>query len=121
MSTLVAEPPRVTKANDGARPGAKIGGTPLQRDLFGEVITERRKRPPLFPNGYAAPPGTGTGTGTGDPGAGAEGETCRTCRHYARVRFAKIYRKCALMRAHWTHGPGTDIKAGSPACAKWEA
>jgi hypothetical protein len=25
------------------------------------------------------------------------------------------------MRALWTHGPGTDIKASSPACAKFEA
>ena len=33
---------------------------------------------------------------------------------------ANLYRKCLLMRAHWTHGPGTDIKASYPACKHWE-
>lgn len=59
--------------------------------------------------GYAATPGTGP-----------LGETCRTCKHLVRKQFSRAYLKCALMEAVWTGGPGTDIKAGSPACAHWE-
>lgn len=54
------------------------------------------------------------------PGSGPSGETCKTCRYYERVVRAKAYLKCALMRAVRTGGPGTDIKAGSPACSKWQ-
>lgn len=32
----------------------------------------------------------------------------------------KDYRKCQLMRAVWTGGAGTDIRANSPACSKFE-
>lgn len=75
---------------------------------------ERRllfKMTPKAHAGYAATPGTGP-----------MGETCHSCKHYAynEGRTARAYRKCALMRAIWTGGPGTDIKAGSPACSKWE-
>ena len=56
------------------------------------------------------------------PGSGPEGETCRSCKHYGRVEYhGKIWLKCMLCRAFWTHGAGTDIKAGAPACSKWEA
>lgn len=88
------------------------------RDLFGNEITEaeareivkrqRRSRDPK-PKGYAALPGTGP-----------QGETCKTCRHLYRRQYAKTYLKCYLMRAHWTGGRGSDIKAGSPACRHWE-
>jgi hypothetical protein len=51
------------------------------------------------------------------PGSGPEGQTCRGCDHYCRVQGgAKAYPKCELMKANWTHGTGTDIKASSPAC-----
>ena len=53
-------------------------------------------------------------------GTGPAGETCKTCKHYTLRQFAKAYRKCGLMRQHWTGGPGTDIKASDPACKKWE-
>ncbi len=53
------------------------------------------------------------------PGTGPDGETCKTCAHYTLRTFAKTYRKCGLMRAHWTGGPGSDIKASDPACKKW--
>lgn len=88
------------------------------KDLLGEGIVqkdlprapgEKGKRRPTKPNGYAAIPGTGPA-----------GETCRTCRHLARLKYAKVYLKCLIERARWTCGPGTDIKAGSPACKKWE-
>lgn len=85
-------------------------------DLFGlaagPMLTEkqrRRLRKSPQERGYAAPPGTGP-----------QGETCKTCKHYFRRHFAKTYLKCALMRAAWTGGAGTDIKAASPACRKWE-
>lgn len=86
-------------------------------DLFGQPIAENSlppapgyfsKRRPTTPNGYAAIPGTGPA-----------GETCRTCWHLVRVRHAKAYLKCGLERSRWTGGPGTDVKAGSPACSKW--
>lgn len=67
-----------------------------------------KKRKPTPSKGYAAPPGTGP-----------KGETCKTCKHYY-IGHRGHYRKCALMRARWTGGPGTDIKAGAPACRSWE-
>lgn len=87
-------------------------------DLFGHPIpekslptpsSEKGKRKPTKPNGYAAIPGTGP-----------TGETCRTCAHLARVRHSKKYLKCLLERHRWTNGPGTDIRASSPACKRWE-
>jgi hypothetical protein len=54
------------------------------------------------------------------PGSGPAGETCKSCKHIYRHQMANIYLKCALTRAHWTGGPGTDIRAGAPACSKWE-
>lgn len=86
-------------------------------DLFGEPVLakslppapgEKGKRRPTKPGGYAAIPGTGPA-----------GETCQSCAHYV-LRSGGKYRKCGLERYRWTSGPGTDIKAGSPACAKWE-
>lgn len=50
------------------------------------------------------------------PGTGPAGETCKTCKHYRRGK----YLKCLLMKAHWTAGPKTDIRARDPACMKWE-
>ena len=78
----------------------------VQRDLFGqEVVRVRHTR------AYA-----------GTPGRGPEGRTCKHCAHYCRVKYHnKIYRKCALLRNAWTHGPGTDIKASTPACQHFEA
>lgn len=60
--------------------------------------------------GYAAP-----------PGSGPAGETCRSCKHLFRRQLAGTYLKCALMRPAWTGGGATDVKAGSPACSRWEA
>lgn len=78
--------------------------TPQERRLL--FLTPARKN-----SGYAAPPGTGPAN-----------ETCRSCKHYTynETRTTRTYRKCNLMRTIWTHGPGTDIKASSPACSKWE-
>jgi hypothetical protein len=59
--------------------------------------------------GYAARPGTGPA-----------GESCRTCKHLYRHEMANTYFKCSLMRRIWTRGPGSDIRAKSPACARWE-
>lgn len=76
------------------------------KDLFGAAVKEQSK--PLA-HGYAATPGTGPA-----------GETCKTCAHICRKTMSKTYLKCGLMRAHWTGGPGSDIRANSPACARWE-
>ena len=73
---------------------------------------ERRQlfhKPAKKKTGYAATPGTGP-----------QGETCKTCQHLYRKRMAGTYLKCSLMEAVWTGGGATDVKAGSPACARWE-
>jgi len=54
------------------------------------------------------------------PGSGPEGESCKTCKHLSRVRHAKTYLKCGLVKHAWTAGPKTDIRAKSPACQLWE-
>lgn len=87
---------------------ALIAKAPAHRAALGP---DSRKRKPTEPKGYAALPGTGP-----------EGKTCRDCRHKQTHSNtgAKSWIKCALMKAAWTHGPGTDIKAGSPACRRFE-
>jgi hypothetical protein len=70
------------------------------------------KRKPTVKNGYAAPPGTGP-----------EGEICKGCKHKLSMESnsgSKRFVKCELRRATWTHGEGTDIRASSPACSKFE-
>lgn len=57
----------------------------------------------------------------GKPGSGPKGETCGTCVNLARVKLAKTYLKCGLVRKQWTGGPGTDVRAKDAACWKWEA
>lgn len=58
-------------------------------------------------NGYAATVGS----------YGNESVTCKQCEHYTRVGSGSgVYRKCWLMKPHWTNGSGTDIKASAPAC-----
>ena len=55
----------------------------------------------------------------GQPGNGPEGETCKSCLHYAKI-FSGGYRKCGLMEANWwAHGPGSGIRAKDPACEHW--
>jgi hypothetical protein len=82
-------------------------------NLFGEPVELRiseARRKPTEPKGYASL-----------PGAGPQGETCKTCRHKRDLgSTARTYWKCELMRAHWTGGPGTDIRMRSPACRRWE-
>lgn len=52
-------------------------------------------------------------------GPGPEGTTCRSCVHlYHHGGHARSYLKCDLRR--FTHGPGTDHRAGWPTCAKYE-
>lgn len=58
----------------------------------------------------------------GIPGTGPDGETCRSCAHKSYAGgCAGAYLKCSLMRAQWTRGGGTDIKAGTAACSRWES
>jgi hypothetical protein len=70
-----------------------------------------KKRKPTEPKGYATAPGTGP-----------DGKTCRDCKHKHTMSNtgAKSWIKCDLMREYWTHGPGTDIRASSPACRRFE-
>ena len=85
--------------------------------LFGDLVDphpttpEQRRARRKVDRAHAAPPGTGP-----------LGETCRSCRHYERILSnVKVYRKCGLMKATRTRGPGTDIRAHDAACRKWEA
>lgn len=74
-----------------------------QLDLFSAHPTAHRSAA----NGYAA-----------RPGSGPVGRTCGDCIHYRTVKSGRrTYPKCALTQAHWTHGPGSDIKRSEPACA----
>ena len=86
---------------------------PPELDLFGQPIFEPEPflhgKRQTKPHGYAANPGTGP-----------RGETCKTCKYYARIRYSKVYRKCAKVYDRWTHGCATDILAGAPACHYWE-
>lgn len=74
-----------------------------ETDLFGQLLTAPKKQ---GQRGYAA-----------RPGGGPAGKTCRQCSNYCRVQGgARRWPKCLLMRHAWTHGSGSDIKAGAPAC-----
>lgn len=76
--------------------------------IGGETVTvPARGKHYVQQRGYAAPPGTGPA-----------GETCGSCKHIWRTAR---FRKCELRRRAWTHGPGSDILAKSPACKQWEA
>lgn len=80
--------------------------------LGGEIVTvQMRGKHYVQPKGYAAPPGTGPA-----------GETCGSCRHRTgKGTGQKTFPGCALTRACWTSGRGTDILVRAPACRKWEA
>lgn len=86
-------------------------------DLFGEapaqpILTGKGSKGGRRPGLHAYP---------AQPGTGPEGKCCRDCANYTyRDGVAGTYRKCWLMRAVWTGGYGTDIKARSPACSKFE-
>lgn len=90
-------------------------------DLFGNPIPDppaiplsassAKRRKPTPNRGYA-----------GIPGTGPKDQTCQSCAHYVRRGGASRYfLKCALNRPYWTNGPGSDIKAHSPACNLWKA
>lgn len=87
---------------------ALVSKAPEHRAING---TGKQKRKPTIPKGYAAV-----------PGSGPEGKTCRDCKHKQTQSNtgAKSWIKCELNRANWTHGPGSDIRAGSPACRRFE-
>ena len=90
----------------------------LMNDPNGRALTPKEREKALREAAKLKPRKTGHAW---RPGSGPAGETCKTCKHYTLRRFAKTYRKCGLMQAHWTGGPGTDIKASDPACLKWKA
>ena len=82
----------------------------LDRALTPAERRRLRGRSTTQPRGYAAP-----------PGSGPTGETCKSCRHLFRNILSKTYLKCDLMRSGWTGGAASDVRAGSPACSRWEA
>ena len=78
-------------------------------DLWNQPIGAFKRKTPT-PRGHA-----------GNPGTGPKGETCGSCSHLTRVKYAKTYLKCGLLKDQWTNGPGTDIRAKDAACWKWNA
>ncbi len=66
------------------------------------------------------PHGERSRTSAALPGSGPSGESCGSCGHLVRREMARVYLKCGLMRAHWTRGPGSDIRARAPACRNWK-
>ena len=53
------------------------------------------------------------------PGTGPAGKLCKHCRHFSRIEHHdKKYFKCAMVTE--TRGPGSDIRASSPACAGFQ-
>jgi hypothetical protein len=85
-------------------------GNRVQAD---SAMTARHKTIDIFGKTYVVPP---KGLFAGQPGRGPEGKQCRHCEHICRVEMAKVYRKCGLMRKHWTGGKASDIQATAPAC-----
>jgi hypothetical protein len=78
--------------------------------------------PSLFPEFDALPLIPGGRCVAGYLGRGPEDETCRSCAHRVRIELCKkTVSKCGLMRHHWTHGRGTDIRVAWPACEYWVA
>ena len=49
------------------------------------------------------------------------GETCKTCKHLSGYKTNRIFYKCGLNRARWSHSYGTDLKLKDPACSFYEA
>lgn len=87
-------------------------------DLFGTVppgnapVTGKGSKGGRQPGRFAYP---------AMPGTGPVGKTCRDCANYAHGGTGRrAFPKCGLMRASWTSSYGTDIKARSPACSKFE-
>ncbi len=78
--------------------------------IGGETVTvPERGKHYVQPRGYYYSPGTGPA-----------GETCGGCQHKVRRGgVAGRYIKCALNRARWTRGRGSDILANAPACKYW--
>lgn len=81
-----------------------------QSDLWGAPLGAfKAKRKDPKPRGHVSPPGTGPA-----------GETCGSCRHAVRFDYSKSFYKCALAKARWTCGRGTDVRARDAACSRWE-
>ena len=54
-------------------------------------------------------------------GGGPAGKRCAECKHrVAVVWHNRTYQKCGLMREHWTHGAGSDIRAAWSACRRFD-
>lgn len=91
------------------------------KDMFGNEISVAKARALLAKGSKRGRSVVLPRGGADRPGTGPEGETCKSCKHIYRNQQAKTYLKCGLMRAYWTGGPKTDIRASWPACSKWEA
>lgn len=82
----------------------------VEPTLFGPMEKETRRGRPISRRCTAARSGTGP-----------EGETCKTCRHFVRIRHNDgAYFKCGKVQHLWTHGEATDIRAGWAACSEWQ-
>lgn len=92
-------------------PAMALGdGGVIQPDLMALPESALKARRLSKKHGHAAVPGTGP-----------KDETCGSCSHLARRQMSRAYLKCGLMRAYWTGGDGTDVRAADPACRRWTA
>ena len=83
---------------------------PAERGATKKTLAGGLVRYKSGPNGFARYPGTGP-----------KGETCKTCANCCRVQGGtRVFLKCKVIEFRWTHGPGTDIRAKSPACELWK-
>lgn len=82
-----------------------------ERERYERAVAEKAKRGKHYvePRGHAAP-----------KGSGPPSETCGTCRHKVTRQWAGAYLKCELVRAGWTKGRASDIRAKDAACSRWE-
>jgi len=81
------------------------------------VISQNTQNLDLFGNPVKKP---SSACGYASQNLGPDGERCKTCKHITRLHYSKVYLKCGLMKAHWTGGTKTDIRANHPACELWE-
>lgn len=87
--------------------------TPMERKRLLGGASKRTKRPykPTLKKGYV-----------GIPGTSPKGETCGSCEHCVnRGGVAGRFKKCALNKANWTGGAGSDILMKTAACSRWAA
>lgn len=100
------EPPAATPLPPSADPTLSVERRrTLRRREDLAAGTHPTSRRPLAPEGHAG-----------------YGHTCGDCaQHLAHHHHSAVHHKCRLAPQGLTHGPGSDVRVGWPACTAWEA